>query len=156
MDIFNHIVNKYKQRLCGVKELKFSFIYPRYLNPLLRDLISQQHDKMSIHIEKGTEEPPSKLIQKILSNNIHVDKNIEKIIITDKNFFLNRTDKNILRKQNYKFVEKESHKVPGIQIADIIAGTFRKYDIEKINSIYCIYDCLCEYSKRLIAAPGVR
>jgi hypothetical protein len=149
-DILRDLREKHKN-LDNRKELKFINMDRAEVKNLLYD-IKNHKTTISIHIEKGTTERPLELLYNIL-NNIKSKKQYERILILDSNFLTNKKEEASLRKHKCTVVTKKSHKIPALQIADIIAGSFRLFHEENSKLLNIVLSNICEYSRNNLKHP---
>ncbi len=118
LDIFRDIIDKHKKQ-CKNKEFKFSSTEKEVVKNLLYDLVTCSNE-VSIHVKKGTTKKPFYLLTKILNN---IKKmHYEVILVLDKNFLTNNKERITLENEGFTVVIKESNIVPGIKVADLVAG----------------------------------
>lgn len=121
------------------------------LKRILHD-IAEYPFRISIHIERGSTNRPLNVLINVLNN---IPKNhYEIILILDKNFLTNQNEIATLKDKGFCSVVKRSHSIPGIQIADIIAGTFRSFDEGDKQLLNIVLKRICEYSKNNLYAPS--
>jgi hypothetical protein len=140
-DVFRDIVNRHL--IGNSKELKFKKMAPDNRIAFLNDL-NNYRQQIFIYVESAQQLPPIFIIRNILNN--YPSNNVERIIIIDENL-LPPSEILQLKTQDIIIIMKKSFKVPGIQIADIIAGSYRKYDMqEDLELLSIVLNKLCKVS----------
>lgn len=87
------------------------------------------------------------MIETIL-NGITFNRKHEIILISDNNFFDGFSTKK-LKDNGYQIKNKKSEIVPAIQLADVVSGAFRQFDINNNHLLNIIINRLCEKSKKI-------
>jgi hypothetical protein len=150
------ILRELRDKHCNLdkrRELKFKYMKKIQVKNLFHDIVP--HDpRISIHVEKGTVQKPLNLLYNIL-NNIS-EKRYERILVIDTNFLTGKNDEDSLRNDRFKVIIEKSHKVPALQIADIIAGSLRLFHEESKELLNIILTRICEYSRKNLNTPSVR
>jgi hypothetical protein len=151
LDEFKEVVEKHKRRIIKnrrlqkLKELKFSKLKDHEKKNVLYDLVMHRH--IAIHIERGTSQNPSEIVDKILKS--LKGENSKRTLIFDDNF-MDKEKMNEFAKKGQKVITSESHKVYGIQIADMIAGSIRSHFEGQKSFVKIIDSKICENSKKII------
>jgi len=154
LDIFRDITDKRRNRQPKNKELKFSSMNKEDRKNLFYDLAAYRSN-ISIHIEKGSIERPLRHLTNIL-NSIN-KKYYDVTLILDRNFLTNSREEKILKEKGFELIIKGSRTVPGIQVADCVAGAFRLFDNGDMQLLKIILNQICEYSRNnLKYTPSVR
>ena len=78
----------------------------------------------------------------------------EVILVLDKNFLTNNNERITLENDGFKVVIKESNIVPGIQVADLVAGAFGLFDKGNRELLNIILSRMCQYSKDSVNTPS--
>lgn len=79
----------------------------------------------------------------------------EMVLILDKNFLTKKDDLAALKDDGFTVFIRKSRSVPGIQIADVVAGTMRLFHEGKTEFPNILLSRVCEYSKNHLNTPGV-
>ena len=80
----------------------------------------------------------------------------EVILVLDKNFLTNNNERISLENDGFTVVIRASNVVPGIQVADLVAGAFRLFDKGNRELLNIILSHMCQYSKDSLNTPSVR
>jgi hypothetical protein len=140
LDVFRDIVDRHRRN--NFKELKFKkmsrFARINFLNDLNR-----YRQKFFIYVER-TRNAPIIVIRNILDN--YPLTNTERILFIDENF-LTPNELQHLKEQRIDIRVKKSSQIPGIQIADTMAGSFRLWGEDKdMELLTIILNKLCKIS----------
>lgn len=152
LDILRDLRDKH-WKLSKKKELKFKDMKKEKVKKLLHDIVIY-NTRISVHVEKGIKEKPLNVLYNILNN---ISKNrYERILIIDTSFLTDKNDEYTLRNDGFNVMIEKSHKVPALQIADIIAGSLRVFHEGSKELLNIVLSLICEYSRNNLNTPSAR